>query len=330
MANSLNDNLIGAILEYAYLYKNNDQRKIQEWCTLNNISPHKISFINNKFHLNEIVDIYTKNNGKQAREKLYRAIKKLEEYQLLEADPEDDDLNTPYRIISLLGEELFRSDVYMEYLYGGKYIIDKWKTSIARIYITGVGIGTGFYIGNKYLVTAKHVVEGLQKENTLDQIIVQFENGGPHYSIVKLHNAEIHKLDLIILELDSEPNVKAFKFQTDTNILEPIIIIGYPSIPTAADAYQVVSSGEISSLIEKYDDEFQYMLVSVNTYGGHSGAPIINRRGEIIGIITGSGMNVSNVDDEHKLNKSSIGFSMGLYSYYAENILKKILDSNPS
>lgn len=166
-----------------------------------------------------------------------------------------------------------------------------------------------------YFATCKHNVQELNNfkifygENKLD------------YSNTYLHPTE----DIALVEVHNAGNLpyfypsflreKApFDMQEESIVLTEVITMGYPSIPTAKDAYLMSHKGEINGIITSYLEGTEKIIFSAKTSSGNSGSPLINSFGEVIGIV------------EKELYDRDGFIKKGKPSYYSAVPIKRILE----
>lgn len=147
----------------------------------------------------------------------------------------------------------------------------------------GIYGGSGFAIGsNGYFATNYHVVE------KADSIYLQMNNGKAYKaSIIKVNT----DADLAIVKID-DPSFsfkQAMPYTIDKKVAplgQRIFSIGFPKDEV------VYNEGYISS--EKgYDGNANAYQLEITANPGQSGAPILDRNGNIVGIITGKQSNTS-------------------------------------
>jgi len=137
--------------------------------------------------------------------------------------------------------------------------------------------GTGFALTTSgYIVTNNHVVEGA------DSVYVQSING-ESYKVKTVYKDP--KYDIAILQItdDSFSSLKSLPYtfkKSSSNLGEFVYTIGFPR-----DNY-VLGNGYVSSETGFEGDTIQYQIdIPVN--GGNSGGPLLDSKGNIIGVISG-------------------------------------------
>jgi len=135
---------------------------------------------------------------------------------------------------------------------------------------------TGFLIDGKgFIVTNAHVV------NRMKTIYVQ-NNKGEYFTAVSIYTDP--NTDLAILKINdtafrSVSNLPYSIKKANSNLGEQIFTLGYPRNEI------VYGQGYVSAKSGNEGDSTAYQL-SVSVNPGNSGGPVLNRNGEIIGIIT--------------------------------------------
>jgi S1-C subfamily serine protease len=135
--------------------------------------------------------------------------------------------------------------------------------------------GTSFIIDPKgYLITSAHVIEGARK------IYVQHNDG--HDYKVRLVMSD-PKRDLALLQIEDEDfkpvGSLPYGFNTrGTELAEPVFTLGYPKDEI------VYGEGYLSARSGLKGDTMAYQI-SISANPGNSGGPILNRKGEVVGIL---------------------------------------------
>jgi S1-C subfamily serine protease len=162
------------------------------------------------------------------------------------------------------------------------------KVLPAAVRITaGDSLGSGVVVGKAGLVlTSNHVVAGSKIAE------VFFINGTRYPGRLLLTDAD---KDLALIQLEGSgvqfpcaslgSSVESDGLQTGDNLE----IIGYPAF-TGSDG-PVVTSGRISGFPRI--ESVQFIQTCAPVYPGNSGGPVINRFGEVIGIVNGKYTNAS-------------------------------------
>lgn len=161
--------------------------------------------------------------------------------------------------------------------------------------------GSGSAIGKNIILTCYHVIEENKNSDYSAKIeVFQSNNLAPAtYKEARVIKFDPDK-DWAILEISKEDFMPIFKINNDQiNIGTRIDIAGFPHYKTGNSA--TIESGAISSKIERYP-KLRYKLDKM-LFSGHSGGPILNEKGEIIGIIVTGADNLRNAPlySEHAL-----------------------------
>lgn len=176
-------------------------------------------------------------------------------------------------------------------LYGFKYIYEYYKNyTLPIIHVdkkNDISIGSSVLFRGG-IITAKHCIEGA--------IQISIKGISPD----KLKTAKFYilnklKMDLIYIKFEEEI-IDSIYFNEQAKILDEVIALGFPKIAgfhnflTAERA--LVSSrftatkGSVTAIAEDIWIRENLILITAKIKGGNSGGPIINDKGNIIGIAT--------------------------------------------
>ena len=167
--------------------------------------------------------------------------------------------------------------------------------------------GTGFMIDPKgYIVTNGHVIEKARN------IAVQDNNGNELKAVVVYADPS---RDIAILKINdtrfkSPSSIPYSIRKTNADLAEPIFTLGYPKNDIVyGDGYIASKSG--------YNSDTLACQIAIAANRGNSGSPIINKNGEVIGIIT------------NKQN-SAEGAVFAIHSKYIYSALNELLKKDSS
>lgn len=137
--------------------------------------------------------------------------------------------------------------------------------------------GTGFALSaSGYLVTSSHVVEGA------DSIMIE-NTSGAKYKVSEVYRDQTHDLSILKIE---DPTFQGFgklpyTFKTaESDLGEMVYTLGYPREDI------VFGEGSLSSTSGFEGDTTAYQ-VSIPLNPGNSGGPLLDDKGNLIGIISG-------------------------------------------
>lgn len=169
---------------------------------------------------------------------------------------------------------------------------------IQSVFSDAISSGSGFAIGEngkpvQYIVTNYHVVHNENTGEKAQSVTVCFSAAANRYMTAQVYRYSEAK-DIAVLRLpEPTTEVKPLKLRkySDNNISETFYALGYPARATVGTDFErydkkdiVTTSGMISrqTMVEETD---VYML-DLEITSGNSGGPLVNSKGEVVGINT--------------------------------------------
>jgi S1-C subfamily serine protease len=139
-----------------------------------------------------------------------------------------------------------------------------------------LGIGSGFLVGkNGEIATNYHVIEGASSA------LVKFVNKEEKFEVNSILQKS-EKLDLAIIQINYSQSPLLLGDDELSSIGDKIYAIGNPG-----GLEGTVSEGIISGF-RKVDEKFRLMQITAPISPGSSGGPVINQKGQVIGIASAS------------------------------------------
>ena len=191
-----------------------------------------------------------------------------------------------------------------------KELYERYKCCVVQITVrTQVGdlaTGTGFHIGDGYIVTARHVVEDYSIESVAGTYSSQ------NVTIKNIFYPSSSKIDLAVLETDfsldhylekttiiedGKPKEKVDRIPLgshlddwigDELVLSRVVAFGYPRIPLSKEYVLVAVQGEINAVIDKYSGPHPHFVISSIAREGFFGGPVISEYDFLLGVLTES------------------------------------------
>jgi len=141
-----------------------------------------------------------------------------------------------------------------------------------------VSFGTGWPVLGGFVVTNYHVVKGHK------EFLLLCKDGQKIPAVIAAYDAAN---DLALLKAtESRKMPPALPLATrPARVGEKVFTIGYPH-PTLMGAEPKLTDGIINSLTGVGNDPRTYQI-SIPVQAGNSGGPLLNMRGEVVGIVTG-------------------------------------------
>ena len=135
--------------------------------------------------------------------------------------------------------------------------------------------GSGFIIHpDGYILSNNHVVAGA------DKIDVVLHDGAIHRA--KVIEVDAYK-DLALLQIEAKGLTAAPLGDSEKlEIMDTVMAIGFPLSFVIGSASASASDGKLNA---KRDDKIEMFQIDANVNPGNSGGPLVNERGEVIGVI---------------------------------------------
>ncbi|MEW9672577.1 trypsin-like peptidase domain-containing protein [Ammoniphilus sp. 3BR4] len=156
--------------------------------------------------------------------------------------------------------------------------------------------GAGFFVDQKHILTAKHVV-GDQKNVKLSLLV-----GSPFEGEV-IATAPKHDLALIRIKGSIE-QVKPLKISDSYRVGQTVISIGHP-----LEFSYTVSKGVISVADRGYEGN-RYIQFDNPINLGNSGGPLININGNVVGLVASKVLEFTRSDTKEKESFDGIGLAV--------------------
>ena len=147
--------------------------------------------------------------------------------------------------------------------------------SVVQIEYNGRHIGSGFVVDSSGLIiTAGHVAE---RDGNYEVI---FADGSRH----SVEGIRISRVSDVAVLLVHKANLRPLTLTTKVEIGEPIFVIGSPF---RAEFFNYITAGIVSK-VDMYVGTYSVaplIMIDAAVNPGNSGGPVLNRRGEVIGIV---------------------------------------------
>jgi S1-C subfamily serine protease len=216
------------------------------------------------------------------RGRVDRFFRKLSDLGLVDWPNQDSNERSEYRVLSRFGEACRQDKSYRDLLFGPTYTANRtlpavWFLEVENPGTGDIGQATCFHIGKGWFITCKHCVEPPQIAKVVD-----LDDQSRTWQVKTLRMSD--KRDIAAFQVVELTNIPNLALAETASILEDVIVIHCPRVPRN-DAVKVVSKGEINARGVDYGTKHESLLISPQTGPGSSGGPVLNRRGQVCGLV---------------------------------------------
>ena len=202
---------------------------------------------------------------------------RFEDFTIWAAPPETSTKATPVEVEAVVEEEVVKESRVTPEAASVPQVVRASEAGVVRI-TNRAGSGSGFVVDAKrgYIFTNAHVALGPSRE--VDHY-VHFADGSVRIGKVVRYHA---RLDIALLQvpLDESKPLTDLPFATSAEIGEPVLALGFP----LSSKELTVTTGVVSAFQERNDVEVIQTDSALNP--GNSGGPLLNMRGEVVGMNT--------------------------------------------
>ncbi|MBK9716799.1 MAG: trypsin-like peptidase domain-containing protein [Saprospiraceae bacterium] len=224
-------------------------------------------------------------------------------------------------------------------IFGFQYLRDLFEDAVKPIILNQGNkdriedIGTGFIVNsnnnfddNFYFVTARHCIP----PNARIYVPAFLPPKKPCVP-EKIYVPENDQIDLAVIKFvltEAIPGREQNFWMGSPEILDEILTMGYPPIQGFIDAIQVAEVSKISSFLKTTEGRItgkgkhywggkeDHFLISARVKGGNSGGPVVNKKGEVVGVI------IELFTDGGELDK--LGYGVALNVHVLRKMIEKI------
>ncbi len=191
-----------------------------------------------------------------------------------------------------------------------KELYERYKCCVVQLIVRSqvgdLATGTGFHIGDGFIVTARHVVEN----HSIESVAGTYTSR--NVTIKNIFYPSSSKIDLAVLQTDfsldhylekttiiedGKPKEKVDRIPLgghlddwigDELVLSRVVAFGYPKIPLSKEYVLVAVQGEINAVVDKYSDSHPHFVISSIAREGFFGGPVISEYDFLLGVLTES------------------------------------------
>ncbi|CAN5260513.1 hypothetical protein BH09SUM1_BH09SUM1_27490 [soil metagenome] len=189
------------------------------------------------------------------------------------------------------GSLIFHSREVGSRIYSQQEILENVKRGVVVVSNPG-GLGTGWLVDNEgHIVTNHHVVG-----NETYQTVTLFVKNGSQWEKKRVENCKVEAfstlLDIALVKLDmdkvKELGVTLYPLEIaaagDLQAGDSVYAVGNPGMGYVI-LDQTISQGVVSSLARNFNDVL-YLQTTAAVNPGNSGGPLLNQRGQVVGLVT--------------------------------------------
>lgn len=190
---------------------------------------------------------------------------------------------------------VWKNQYYGAIIFGFPWIYNYYTKSIIPIEHTSSissrkSLGTSFIISNRCLLTASHCVTGaaaLSVQGVAPEVV----------AAASIYISKSEMVDLALIEFEQPIfNDMPFIMPSEPSILDEVMAMGFPNvsgfIPSLAAERAAVSSnltavrGTVASTPTEIWAREPLLLITARVRGGFSGGPVLNDRGQYVGLVS--------------------------------------------
>ncbi|WP_440928723.1 trypsin-like peptidase domain-containing protein [Candidatus Pelagibacter sp.] len=157
----------------------------------------------------------------------------------------------------------------------GKYVSGDAEIDmpVPKNNLVAAASGSGFFVSQ-----AGHIITNFHVIDSCDTVKVSFKGDNINAKVLAIDKMN----DLAILKSEINPDQIFSVAKEDADLLEDIIIAGFPLGKSVSSSIKT-SKGSITSL-SGYGDNFSEFQTDAALNQGNSGGPILNQKGNIVGV----------------------------------------------
>lgn len=137
--------------------------------------------------------------------------------------------------------------------------------------------GTGFHLeyqGKVVIMTNKHICDP-----TLEGMELRHDNN--KLEVIKISKEH----DLCLIKSDRSSGLTLANVQHQVDIMDKVILVGHPrGLPLTIREGRIMTY-DYSVFPWIHDREVDYYMISATAYGGNSGSPVTDPKGNVIGVL---------------------------------------------